>query len=152
MSASVSAEKNNGGPRYDMARHSTNPRVAFTISKGDAYDSSTPASLQGNCHTVISVLQDYTHRGDSPNALLVPIGFCIYKVWGARNPSGVRRRYRFKGQRSCNRRVMASVHIGQGNYILVYSCELVRLMQTLCNWIVVALNHRTFSIIDEELG
>ena len=78
-------ETSNGGPRDDMVAHSTNPRIAFTVSRSDASgvtcsDTAASPSGGGGCHAIVSVLQDYRDSEDSSNALLVPFGFCVYKV------------------------------------------------------------------------
>lgn len=70
-------------PSSDRTRldiHTKNQRIYFLVTRDEQRDPLLPPTLQEKRHVLISLLQDYRHGPSTANSLLVPIGFCLYKV------------------------------------------------------------------------
>ncbi|CAL1546101.1 unnamed protein product [Lymnaea stagnalis] len=70
-------------PSADRTRldiHSKTHRVYFLVTRHELKDPLVPPTLQDKRHVLISLIQDYRHGPCTANSLLVPIGFCLYRV------------------------------------------------------------------------
>jgi hypothetical protein len=63
-----------------MESHTKNPRCLLVLSRPDARNELCGQSCQGKAHVIISLMQDYRLGRGKVNSLLMPIGFCLYKV------------------------------------------------------------------------
>jgi len=74
------SESMSPGSRDNMDLHSKNPRIHFAVTKLEALNEPVNPTFRGKSHVIMSLLQDYRHGPSTANSLLVPIGFCVYKV------------------------------------------------------------------------
>ena len=63
-----------------MELHSRNPRTVFVVTKADVGNELVVPCRRGKAHVLVALMQDYRLGGRKYNSLLIPIGFCLYKV------------------------------------------------------------------------
>lgn len=66
--------------RANLDLHSRSQRHHFQVTRLEGPDELSPPTLQGKRHVIVSLVQDYRHGAITANSLLVPIGFCLYRV------------------------------------------------------------------------
>ena len=66
--------------RANLDLHSRSQRHHLHVTRLEHPDEISPPTLQTKRHVIVSLMQDYRHGAVTANSLLIPIGFCVYKV------------------------------------------------------------------------